>query len=642
VTPARQLRVHGVGGPQARKILGYLDESDTYTLPPRWVRLGDGKRRKLPSRPDTRVVRPLDDPDIEAYEWGGLTTGGFLKALWVLYLPLTVLNVGGWAGPRADHRGNRLATHVACLLGTIAYVGWTGYLLLDLVERQWFARITASGSNAPDIVQGLVRTVGPWLVHAVFLGVLAGAVWANQRTAKTFEGTLADPPDPDAESTWPENEEVTSRTFFSRLGALKARQRLHTVVALLAAGGVIWLGFVDRGCSHDERTAIGLGLLVVEGVQVVALVVWLAVLALVRQQLTQPGVAALGSIVIHAAFGGAALALSEYLGRWPTGPLDLSPGPELALATTLPMAVAALAVVALAIVATMRVRSPDGFAGYPGKHPPNLIARIVSQVQPLLGGIALIVAGTGAGFAVAQSDPAVTDLVSWYDDYVIRTNAVQHVGALMLALIPVAIYVVLRKPRSSAVGTVIGNAWDVLTFWPRRYHPFGAPPYAERAVPELRLLIRTRRSSDRALLVLGHSQGSVLAFTAVGAELETADRTRPVSLLTFGSPLGSLFGKVFPRYFGPDHREEVRARIEASGGEWSNLFRSTDPISGPVIPEVDRWLPDPRIRQRPTAPDPAGSRRPPLERTPPYGIGSGHSGYLADPVTWAEIDRLSD
>ena len=35
----------------------------------------------------------------------------------------------------------------------------------------------------------------------------------------------------------------------------------------------------------------------------------------------------------------------------------------------------------------------------------------------------------------------------------------------------------------------VGILWDVLTFWPRRFHPLGVRPYSERAVPEFQARI---------------------------------------------------------------------------------------------------------------------------------------------------------
>ena len=205
---------------------------------------------------------------------------------------------------------------------------------------------------------------------------------------------------------------------------------------------------------------------------------------------------------------------------------------------------------------------------------------------------------------------------------------------------------VLRQPREGAFAQVLGNIWDVLTFWPRRFHPLAVPPYAERAVPELRWVIRRRRRPDRPLVIAGHSQGSVLSLVAIGAELRRSPGADvgAVSFLAFGAPAGSLYAAMFPAYFGPAQRAEVARLIEESGGQWCNLYRATDPISGPVVvpasPPIAGWsdvqLPDPRPDFVPN-PDPPPV---PLERARPWGVVNGHNYYLADPTTRALLERL--
>jgi hypothetical protein len=236
----------------------------------------------------------------------------------------------------------------------------------------------------------------------------------------------------------------------------------------------------------------------------------------------------------------------------------------------------------------------------------------------------------------------------FYDNYVVTPNTAQKLGSLVLTAIPVAILLVLRKPRESAPGRIVGNVWDVLTFWPRRFHPFAVPPYAERAVPELRMLIREHRRNDRPLVTLGHSQGSVLLFTALGAELQSPGMTTaPLLFVTFGSPLGTLYANAFPAYFGDSQRREVAHRIGAAGGAWRNLFRSTDAISGPHVSGTgndawgDSWLPDPRTDNFEWSGDVPIPLRPPLERPPQWGVAQGHNRYLADPRARQIVSTLS-
>ncbi|WP_443051488.1 hypothetical protein [Streptomyces sp. NBC_00234] len=178
-----------------------------------------------------------------------------------------------------------------------------------------------------------------------------------------------------------------------------------------------------------------------------------------------------------------------------------------------------------------------------------------------------------------------------------------------------------RAYRDVSARRTIGILWDVGTFWPRAAHPFAPPCYAERAVPDLssRMSAWTGRTRGR-LVISGHSQGSVLAASAVW-QLPDATRRR-VALLTYGSPIERLYGRWFPAYFGPVALEGLHRSVHC----WRNLWRATDPIGGPVRieegarQEVDRGpLKDPLVYGR-TA-----------ELPLPEPI-LGHSDYQADPV----------
>nr|WP_308369281.1 MULTISPECIES: hypothetical protein [unclassified Streptomyces] len=184
-----------------------------------------------------------------------------------------------------------------------------------------------------------------------------------------------------------------------------------------------------------------------------------------------------------------------------------------------------------------------------------------------------------------------------------------------------------RAYRDPAARRTIGILWDVGTFWPRAAHPFAPPCYAERAVPDLtwRMTGWTGRTGGR-LVISGHSQGSVLAAAAVW-QLPPQVRHR-VALLTYGSPLSRLYGRWFPAYFGPGPLTALHREVDC----WRNLWRSTDPIGGPVLADsgddVDRGpLADPLAYGR--------SAHHPL----PAPI-LGHSDYQADPAFATERDAL--
>ncbi len=210
--------------------------------------------------------------------------------------------------------------------------------------------------------------------------------------------------------------------------------------------------------------------------------------------------------------------------------------------------------------------------------------------------------------------------------------------------------------RSEKARKAVGVIWDLTTFWPRAAHPLAPPCYAERVIPEL--LIRSRWALDRhgevqhsqnQLILSGHSQGSLIVLaTASRLDHEELARTR---MITYGSQIRALYGRIFPRVFGPAYvgnapttgqpllsspvpdlprtdgvlgpeddpsipiGSTFRGRLSSAGGAWVNLFRRTDPIGWRVFSDRDSEfdLPVPEV--------------------PADGVGDpgprmmGHSGY---------------
>jgi hypothetical protein len=188
----------------------------------------------------------------------------------------------------------------------------------------------------------------------------------------------------------------------------------------------------------------------------------------------------------------------------------------------------------------------------------------------------------------------------------------------LAVLIPVAGLVLLRWGwRRPGARRWLGVLWDVGTFWPRAFHPFAPPCYAERAVPDLQRRIRWLHDSGARVVLVGHSQGSVLAAAALAQQRDVGDTV----LITFGSPLTTLYGWGFPAYVDRDLIGRVRCR-------WLNFSYWTDYIGGPVgHPQIDVSLPDPA-----TSWYVVGEPLPPLRR---------HTGYWSDDAMWERIDRAS-
>lgn len=157
---------------------------------------------------------------------------------------------------------------------------------------------------------------------------------------------------------------------------------------------------------------------------------------------------------------------------------------------------------------------------------------------------------------------------------------------LPLALIAGRVFGALRNSdqrRGLAV------AWDVGSFFPRRHHPFAPPSYGTTAVTDLAAFVAEQTRSSGAVIVAPHSQGSVIAVAAF--ELQESPPAG-VALLTFGSPVGSLYRRFFPVWFAD--LDDLEASL---GDRWVNLFRIDDPIGGPIGGGMD-WpaMADPHSR----------------------------------------------
>ncbi len=156
------------------------------------------------------------------------------------------------------------------------------------------------------------------------------------------------------------------------------------------------------------------------------------------------------------------------------------------------------------------------------------------------------------------------------------------VAAAVSVLLPASFIVIriLGGLRNQDRRRGVGILWDLAGMWPRWYHPFAPPPYGPRVVSDLAEELEGRLDNG-PLVVAAHSQGSVLA-AVVASRLDSA-RRRHLALITYGSPLHSLYGRFFPVHFNPDWTADLARELsDDQGTRWRNLWRDTDPIGGPI------------------------------------------------------------
>ncbi len=178
-----------------------------------------------------------------------------------------------------------------------------------------------------------------------------------------------------------------------------------------------------------------------------------------------------------------------------------------------------------------------------------------------------------------------------------------------LTTVPLAAVFVLRRAiTSSSTRRTVAIAWDVATFWPRSYHPLAPPSYAERAVPELQARLKRLWDGDGkrcgSVLLLGHSQGSVLVAAAL-ASLPDDDEeplVERLGVVTYGSPIRRLYARHFPAYFSPELLTRILGRLQRKGSDelaWMNCYRDSDYVGHRLTAEddrlagVDRYFVDP-------------------------------------------------
>lgn len=214
------------------------------------------------------------------------------------------------------------------------------------------------------------------------------------------------------------------------------------------------------------------------------------------------------------------------------------------------------------------------------------------------------------------------------------SNAGIAIAGLCLPALMGFLYAAWRDPARRRQIAVL---WDVCTFLPRSYHPLSPPCYAERAVPDLQRRLWWLHDNDGrgSVVLVGHSQGAMLAIAALVQRSCRPLGGGHVSLVTFGAPVGKLYAWAFPAYI----TTELLTPLAPGGGghvrDWLNFYYPTDPIAGAVAQKMPSPARD--LVDRPL-PDPAESW---YIYGQPLPAPQGHSGYWADSAVWSAINHVA-
>lgn len=206
-----------------------------------------------------------------------------------------------------------------------------------------------------------------------------------------------------------------------------------------------------------------------------------------------------------------------------------------------------------------------------------------------------------------------------------------------VAFPPLYVLILASAWRNERWRRVLGTLFDVGSFFPRAFHPFAPPAYAERAVPELTRRIWRLHDSGGRVVLTAHSQGSVIAAAVVGRRSPERGADEPtIGVVTLGSPLGKLYRWAFPALFSDGFLAGIaEGRAGIGPVLWTNVFYATDYIGG-AVRTGDSTLPgtvDLELVDPPTHRYVADQ---PLPRV------LSHTGYWHDPAFWGQVDTMCD
>jgi hypothetical protein len=741
-----RLEIRGVGGATAEEILG-----------------GPAVQTAGDSQAGFYRSEEADAENVEAYEWGRLTSGSRTSALWWILFPFTLINVAGWMFrpskaelERTDERLRsslwlgRLLIAVGGLAMTAAYVIWVAALTTEMVvfgcrdgvgcvDRWYMAPLTMFGEG--NVVWLITCGIGlaALLILGLFLLILRSQdrlegyetdalrrlldVLGSSETSRLRRNTRLD--DQAFWYKWAEHRRLfrwhlgltmvllgmgtghalevagwTSPTgnawgaiggvlllillmlwMLTRPERFREAARIgeenrsdtgdrikwlltHVVLALIGAGlGSLLTRWLDDGDSPAFAFLRAVrGLSVVLYVAAGLMVILLALRKRQRKTETSwptalmPGFAAALAIIVT---GAGFAAVANLLGRFLLGAEWVAEnGFDIVIVDLFIVSVAVTLLVAAAIIwrhdkpTDQVVADHFGSVDYSslgdrekGWVDSVALSRVIAdapgRADTLLAGLTVVLLvltalqfATGGFDFAAGPDGAFASPVFGIDGLSFFHTAAAT--ATVLYLFP-GVQLIRRTSKSRDSRRQLGKVWDVLSFWPRRFHPLAAPCYAERAVPEFRNRIREHLADGKRVVVSAHSQGTVIAFAAlvqIAAENEpvavavheltgaaaapetmgevtyskidemvqqskvsieeqgsaltaSASSMENIALVTFGSPLSSLYGPLFPWHFGTPRRlQNLRNRLAdlpGIGRAWRSLWRPTDYIGQKVF-----------------------------------------------------------
>lgn len=273
-----ELRVHGVSGTPPEAML---------SCPKEFIEQVAGDANAGFFRRSEWVDRAATPPDqkkwwrrMEAYSWGGLTSRKATRAIWLLFLPFSLINLAHWMLPPVSRP--RPAIVVVVLLRLLA-LSFTLTLLLSMAAA--VLDITVWQCTSIDYCSagwGPLALIGSWpmgwriLIGALPLVAVIAVLWwlgreettrDDERSAATMGVAEAEllnnkPPPPGPVVTPRMRSPLTRRTFWNRDDAVQRMRACHVTAWTAGLSSLVLLAPV-REAHTGAVGAINIVLLVV-------------------------------------------------------------------------------------------------------------------------------------------------------------------------------------------------------------------------------------------------------------------------------------------------------------------------------------------------------------------------------------------
>jgi pimeloyl-ACP methyl ester carboxylesterase len=256
-----ELRVHGVSGTPPEALLSCPTEFLTEVA-------GDksaGFYRRQPWIDDATSGPPAAWRKVlEAYSWGGLTSGPASRAVWLLFLPFIFINLAHWMLPPATKQ--RFAAAVS--VGLLRLIALSFTLTLMLAAAVAVMDVTVWQCMGLDYCGSALGPLSPMVsaprgaqvaLSAVPLVVVIAVLW---RLGRENNRVIGRPPSP---AVMADEVPLESDTFWCTDPSVLRLRACH-VMAWTAGLGALTLAVPARYAATQAVHAVGIALLAANGV----------------------------------------------------------------------------------------------------------------------------------------------------------------------------------------------------------------------------------------------------------------------------------------------------------------------------------------------------------------------------------------